>query len=100
MDEMLMQPDTAGVTLASRFECLILDNASINKDSQFLLRMKSHIQVKFIPPYCYHLSPLDFGAYGLVTRFLKANADMYGHECIEDQLTRAFRCVNPEQAQW
>ena len=100
MYEMLMQPSTAGVTLASRFGCLILDNASIHKDSEFLLRMRSHIQVKFIPPYCYHLSPLDFGAYGLVTRFLKANADLYGRECMEDQLSRAFRGLGPEQARF
>ena len=100
MDEMLMQPNTAGNTLASRYACLLLDNASIHKESEFLQRMKSHINVKFIPPYCYHLSPLDFGAYGLVTRFLKANASAYSYESITDQLSRAFRSVCPVQARW
>jgi hypothetical protein len=38
----------------------------LHKDEDFILKMKTHIHVMFIPPYCYHLSPLDFGAYGLV----------------------------------
>ena len=29
-----------------------------------LRKLMMHIDVKFIPPYCYHLSPLDNGAFG------------------------------------
>ena len=63
-DEMLLTPDANGTTLASRFMLLLLDNASIHKDDAYLRKLRRHIGVKFIPPYCYHLSPLDNGAYG------------------------------------
>ena len=63
-DEMLLTEDATGTTLASRFLLLLLDNASIHKDDAYLRRLRRHIDVKFIPPYCYHLSPLDNGAYG------------------------------------
>ena len=97
---MLLQPRADGTTLASEFACLIKDNASIHKEPTFLHKLKSHIQVKFIPAYCFHLSPLDNGAYGLVVRWLKANAHRYGHEPIEQQLSRAFRAVTGDQARW
>ena len=97
---MLLQPHANGTTLASEFSCLLKDNASIHKEPAFLHKLRSHIQVKFIPPYCFHLSPLDNGAYGLVVRWLKANAHKYGHEPIDTQLTRAFRMVGPRAARW
>jgi hypothetical protein len=74
-----------GTTLASEFSCLILDNASIHNDEDLILKMKTHIHVMFIPPYCYHLSPLDFhfGAYGLVERFLRKMGEDFGEHNIE-----------------
>ena len=97
---MLLQPRSDGTTLASEFSCLIKDNASIHKEPAFLLKLRSHIQVKFIPAYCYHLSPLDNGAYGLVVNWLKATAHRYGHEPIKVQLTRAFRSISQDAARW
>jgi hypothetical protein len=46
--------------------------ASIHKDEDFILKMMTNINVKFIPPFCYHLSPLDFVANGIVERFLSS----------------------------
>jgi hypothetical protein len=55
----------------------------LHKDEDFILKMKTHIHVMFIPPYCYHLSPLDFGAYGLVERFLRKMGEDFGEHNIE-----------------
>jgi hypothetical protein len=54
VDQMMMTVRADGTTLASEFSCLILDNASIHNDEDFILKMKTHIHVMFIPPYCYH----------------------------------------------
>ena len=68
--EMLLTPDEHGDTLASKFTLLLLDNATIHKDSEYLRRLRRHINVHFIPPYCYHLSPLDNGAFGCARAIL------------------------------
>ena len=66
-DEMLLTPNAVtGMTLASRYRVLLMDNAPIHKDEEYLLHLQCFIRVWFIPPYCYHLSPLDNGAYGCV----------------------------------
>ena len=95
---MMMTVRADGTTLASEFSCLILDNASIHKDEDFILKMKTHIHVMFIPPYCYHLSPLDFGAYGLDERFLRKMGEDFGEHNIEDSLALALESVPDEQA--
>jgi hypothetical protein len=100
MDDMLMKPRRDGTTLASDFSALLLDNASIHKEPDFLRRMNSHIKVMFIPPYCYHLSPLDYGAFGLVTRYLKAHSEEHKGLSIEEQLSHAFRSFTEDQARW
>ena len=97
---MMMTVRANGTTLASEFSCLILDSASIHKDEDFILKMKTHIHVMFIPPYCYHLSPLDFGAYGLVERFLRKMGEDFGEHNIEDSLAHALESVTDEQAKW
>ena len=99
MDDMLLQPQADGATLASKFSCLLLDNASIHKDVQYTHKLKTHIQVKFIPPYCYHLTPLDNGAYGLVVRFLQSHPE-YAQRPIQDGLSAAFHSVSGEAARW
>jgi len=53
MDDMLLTPQADGNTLASKFKCLLMDNASIHKDNLYLLKLSLHIRVIFIPPYCY-----------------------------------------------
>ena len=64
--EMLFTPDpVTGLSLVDRFDALLLDNASIHHaDWEFLDELNLYIKILFIPPYCYHLSPLDNGAYG------------------------------------
>ena len=102
MDEMLFTRRADGTRLINQFECLLLDNASIHKDPEYLLKLKTRIQVKFLPPYCFEFSPLDNGAYGLVVRFLKApeNADLYGSQPIEVGLDAAFKSVDEDSARW
>ena len=65
-DEMLLtpKPELNGETLAEQFDAVLLDNASIHKDENYIRKLNTYIKVLFIPPYCYHLSPLDNGAYG------------------------------------
>ena len=67
-DEMLLtpKPEFNGETLAEQFDAVLLDNATVHKDEQYLRKLNTYIKVLFIPPYCYHLSPLDNGAYGCV----------------------------------
>ena len=69
-DDMLLTPKPYfnNETLAEQFDALLLDNASIHKDEQYLRKVGMYIKVLFIPPYCYHLSPLDNGAYGCAYR--------------------------------
>ena len=65
-DEMLLtpKPELNNETLAEQFDAVLLDNASIHKDENYIRKLNTYIKVLFIPPYCYHLSPLDNGAYG------------------------------------
>ena len=84
-------PQADGQPLASHFKVLIMDNASIHKDEDYLFHLGTHIKVRFIPPYCYHLSPLDNGAFGLVADFLKQNAADYATQPISVGLDKAFR---------
>ena len=92
LDAMLIHtPQADGQPLASHFKVLIMDNASIHKDEDYLFHLGTHIKVRFIPPYCYHLSPLDNGAFGLVADFLKQNAADYATQPISVGLDKAFR---------
>ena len=64
--------------------CVLLDNASIHgnvhkanrpsKDARFVARLAERgAVVRYIPPYCWFLSPLDNGAYGRLVAWLRAN---------------------------
>lgn len=97
-DDMLLTPDAQGVTLASRYRLLLLDNASIHKDMDYVRKLRCHIDVKFLPPYCYHLSPLDNGAFGYIVRMLQQHADYYATMTIENALSDVFAYVSPETA--
>lgn len=98
-DEMLLtpRPTVSNTTLASEFGVLILDGARIHGDADYLLKLRAHIQVKFIPPYRHELSPLDNGAYGWVVDFLKARNAFYAREDIRVGLNEAFLQM-PEDA--
>jgi len=94
MDDMLLTPQQDGQILASKFKCLIMDNASIHKDDLYLLKLELHIHVMFIPPYCYYLSPLDNGGFGLATRFLISNNETYAQLPMHAGLDAAFTSVH------
>lgn len=87
---MTPKPELNGETLASQFDALLLDNAKIHKQPEFLQKLNSHIKVLFIPPYCYHLSPLDNGAYGYVVRYLRQHAQHYARMPIQEALSDVF----------
>ena len=56
--------------------CLVIDNARIHKDAQgrFAQRLRAlGCEVRFMPPYCWFLSPLDNGAYGRIVAWMRAN---------------------------
>jgi hypothetical protein len=56
--------------------CVLLDNARIhnNNDRRFIGRLAAlGAEVRFLPPYCWWLSPLDNGAYGLLVQWMRAN---------------------------
>ena len=49
---------------------VILDNARIHKDPGFVREINAAGGiVRFLPPYCFDLTPLDNGAFGMVKRF-------------------------------
>ena len=59
--------------------CVLLDNAKIhnNKDARFISRLAAQgCEVRFLPPYCWWLSPLDNGAYGLLVRWMRSNSHL------------------------
>lgn len=60
--DMMFVRDAQGLRLVDRFDVLLLDNASIHHShASFINELERYIKVLFIPPYCYHLSPLDNG---------------------------------------
>ena len=46
--------------------------------------------VKFLPPYCWDLSPLDNGAFGMVVRWMAANRERLVQLPLERALDLAF----------
>ena len=62
--------------------CVLADGASIHggrhyKDARFEGRLAAKgVALKFIPPYCWFLSPLDNGAFGRLVQFLRANSGL------------------------
>ena len=51
---------------------LVLDNASIHHSRRFSTMMHAKgFLVLYTPPYCFNLTPLDNGAFGLLKRYLR-----------------------------
>ena len=71
---------------------VILDNARIHKDPGFVREVNAAGGiVRFLPPYCFDLTPLDNGAFGMVKRYLQKHAWLVEEVGIEHALDRAFR---------
>lgn len=90
-----------GLSLIERFPLLLIDNARIHTSDEFeqAVRAKGGI-VKFLPPYCWNLSPLDNGAFGLVVRYLEVNAARLSRVPLSDALAEAFLSVTPDAARY
>ena len=58
--------------------------------------MKEGALVKWIPPYCYHLSPLDNGAFGYVCKWLQNYAFLYATKPVHEITDAAFSSVGAE----
>lgn len=77
--------------------CILLDNASIHHSHEFVARMVGvRAVVRYIPPYCHHLSPLDNGAFGELVLFLRRRHNWVLQVGIQEALEGAFRELNAD----
>lgn len=79
---------------------VLIDNASIHHAGS-LVNMINQAggTVMFLAPYCWHLSPLDNGAFGLVVRWMKTHREYLCQYPLKTQLDLAFRhAVDPNGA--
>ena len=82
--------------LLAQFPCVMIDNASIHHNEEFVEMVESRGgQVWFIPPYCHLLSTLDNGAFGLVCRELVKER---GHVTMYEALEKAFCSITEASA--
>ena len=52
--------------------CILLDNATIHHSHEFVARIvAARAVVRYIPPYCHHLSTLDNGVFCALVQFLR-----------------------------
>jgi len=83
-------------------KCIVLDNARIHKDKRgrFIDRLKQvGCEVRFAPPYCWFLSPLDNGAYGRIVLWMRANPEFVASMPMWRVLEEAMRAtVTPDEA--
>ena len=52
--------------------------------------------MRFLPPYCHCLSPLDNGAFGALVQWLQRNHDFSQRAGIEMALEAAFHDLNAD----
>ena len=78
-----------------------MDNASIHTD-----RFESMIEeiggrVWRMPPLCVQALALDNGGFGLLTRYMSANADELSRMSVPEAMGKALRaCCSPNAARW
>ena len=103
MDHMVLQPTgPLGLPLLQHFPAVLMDNATIHA-AAFDERIRAAGgKVWRIPPYCAtSLSPLDNGAFGLLTRYLDIHAARLAPMSVPDALSDALRnCCPPASARW
>ena len=74
---------------------ILLDNASIHSCHEFVRRLTLRAAiVKYIPPYCYFLSPLDNGAFGALVTWLRKHRDYVQRVGIERALEAGMHALN------
>ena len=77
--------------ITARTPLVLIDNASIHHSDEFVRIIGSAGGgVKFLPPYCWDLSPLDNGAFGMVVRWMAANRERLVQLPLERALDLAF----------
>ena len=76
--------------------CILLDNATIHHCHEFdkrVIAVRGAI-VRFIPPYCHALSPLDNGAFGALVRWLQGHYDYVRQVGIAQAMEDGFHYLN------
>jgi hypothetical protein len=101
--DMLLTPRASygGRSLIEVFPWVIIDNARIHTSaaSTFVDAVRAAGGwVFFLPPYCWHLSPLDNGAFGYVVKYLEANSTRLCRMPLSDALAEAFSALRGKQA--
>lgn len=77
--------------------CILLDNATIHHSHEFVSRVVQHrAVVRYIPPYCWFLSPLDNGAFGALVRWLRQNYYYVQRIGIKEALEVGMRALNAD----
>ena len=81
-----------------RLSCILLDNATIHHSHAFVERVAAipGAVVRYLPPYCHHLSPLDNGAFGALVQWLQKHHDFVQRVSIEEALVAAFHDLNAD----
>ena len=100
IDQMVLQPTgPLGLPLVPHFPVVLIDNATIHS-AAFDERIKAAGgKVWRIPPYCApSLSPLDNGAFGLLTRYLHIHALRLTPMSVPDAVSDALRNCCPPRA--
>jgi hypothetical protein len=80
---------------------VVLDNARIHRCRAFV-RMVNRAggMVLYLPPYCYDLTPLDNGAFGIVRRYLQKHSARIARVGLRRGLDKAFAGIRKRQAKY
>ena len=81
-----------------RLSLILLDNASIHHCHEFVQRIVAipGASVRYIPPYCHFLSPLDNFAFRALVQWLQRNHDYVQRVGIQRALESAFHDLNAD----
>lgn len=86
---MFLGPKSTGI--CARRPLVLIDNARIHHSDDFVnLITRAGGCVKFLAPYCWHLSPLDNGAFGMVVRWMQEHQRRLVQLPLHEQLDLAF----------
>ena len=102
-EQILLEPGPNGEPpLIQQFPHVVIDGASYHTRAFDDAVRAAGGRVWRIPAYCApKLSPLDNGAFGLLTRYLSIHAGRLAHMHIDDAMDEALRyCASPEAARW
>ena len=82
-----------------RLNTVLIDNASIHHCHEFVERITLDHKciVRYMPPYCHFLSPLDNGAFGALVQWLQRNYDYVQSVGMAQAMEDGMRTLNLNQ---